>query len=41
LPIKLPRQDRPVGVVTLRNRTLSPVATRFIDAIRKTVSAIE
>jgi DNA-binding transcriptional LysR family regulator len=37
LPVKLPKQDRPVGVVTLRNRTLSPVATRFIDAIRKTV----
>jgi DNA-binding transcriptional LysR family regulator len=38
LPIKLPKQARPVGVVTLKNRTLSPVAMRFIDAIRKTVS---
>jgi DNA-binding transcriptional LysR family regulator len=39
LPLKLPKQPRPVGVVTLKNRTLSPVATRFIDAIRKTLSA--
>jgi DNA-binding transcriptional LysR family regulator len=37
LPVKLPKQARPVGVVTIRNRTLSPVATRFIDTIRKTV----
>jgi DNA-binding transcriptional LysR family regulator len=38
LPVKLPKQARPVGVVTLKNRLLSPVATRFIEAIRKTIS---
>ena len=31
LPVKLPTQPRPVGIVTLKNRTLSPVAQRFID----------
>ena len=36
LPIKLPAQPRPVGVVTLKNRTLSPVAKRFIDCIHRT-----
>ena len=36
LPIKLPAQPRPVGVVTLKNRTLSPVARRFIDCIHRT-----
>jgi DNA-binding transcriptional LysR family regulator len=39
LPVKLPKQARPVGVVTLKKRTLSPVATRFIDAVRMTLSA--
>lgn len=30
LPIKLPMQPRPVGIVRLRNRTLNPVAKLFI-----------
>jgi DNA-binding transcriptional LysR family regulator len=34
LPIRLPVQSRPVGVVTLRKRTPSPVARLFIDAVR-------
>jgi DNA-binding transcriptional LysR family regulator len=34
LPIRLPVQPRPVGVVTLRKRTPSPVARLFIDAVR-------
>jgi DNA-binding transcriptional LysR family regulator len=38
LPVKLPAQPRPVAVVTLRNRTLSPVATLFIECIRRTAS---
>jgi DNA-binding transcriptional LysR family regulator len=36
LPIKLPAQRRPVGIVTLKNRTLSPVARRFIECVRRT-----
>jgi DNA-binding transcriptional LysR family regulator len=31
LPIELPAQPRPVGIVTLKNRTLSPVAKQFIE----------
>jgi DNA-binding transcriptional LysR family regulator len=35
LPIKLPMQPRPVGTVTLKNRTLSPIARLFIDCARE------
>jgi DNA-binding transcriptional LysR family regulator len=35
LPIKLPVRDFPVAVVTLKNRTLSPVAELFIKHLRK------
>ena len=35
LPIKLPITPVPVGIVTLKNRTLSPVARLFIDAGRE------
>jgi DNA-binding transcriptional LysR family regulator len=31
LPIKLTKQPRPVGIVTLKNRTLSPAAQLFIE----------
>jgi DNA-binding transcriptional LysR family regulator len=31
LPINLPTTRRPVGIITLKNRTLSPVAQLFID----------
>jgi DNA-binding transcriptional LysR family regulator len=31
LPINLPKQPRPVAFVKLRNRTLSPVAQRFVE----------
>ncbi len=34
LPIDLPIPPRPVGVVTLKNRTLSPLATLFIECAR-------
>jgi DNA-binding transcriptional LysR family regulator len=34
LPIDLPGTARPVGIVTLRNRTLTPVAQLFIDSAR-------
>lgn len=33
LPVRLPRQRRPVAIVTLKNRTLSPVAKLFIDCV--------
>ena len=36
LPIKLAAQPRPVGIVTLRNRTLSPAARLFIDYVHRT-----
>jgi len=31
LPVKLPVQFRPYGVVTLKNRTLSPVVRLFVE----------
>ena len=34
LPIELPIPPRPVGIVTLKNRTLSPLAALFIDCAR-------
>jgi DNA-binding transcriptional LysR family regulator len=35
LPIDLPIPARPIGIVTLKNRTLSPLARLFIDCARK------
>jgi hypothetical protein len=35
LPIELPIPPRPVGIVTLKNRTLSPLATLFIECARR------
>jgi DNA-binding transcriptional LysR family regulator len=40
LPIKFSIQPNPVGVVTLKNRTLSPVAQRFIDCARQVVTSL-
>jgi DNA-binding transcriptional LysR family regulator len=40
LPVRLPAQPRPVGVVTLKNRTLSPVAQLFIDCARETAKPL-
>jgi hypothetical protein len=42
LPIDLGpnAKARPVAIFTLRNRTLSPAAARFIDHIRKVAKAI-
>ena len=37
LPIRLAIQPGPVGIVTLKNRTISPAAQRFIDCARKLV----
>jgi len=35
LPIHLPTTRRPVAIVTLKNRTLSPTAQRFIECARE------
>jgi DNA-binding transcriptional LysR family regulator len=35
LPIELPTTQRPVGVITLKNRTLSPLAQLFIKCARE------
>lgn len=37
LPVRLPIQLRPVGVVTLKNRTPNPVARLFIECVRGVV----
>src|SRR5262249_40998642 len=39
LPIRLPAPDAPVAVVTLKNRTLSPVAKLFADCAREVTRA--
>src|SRR5262249_18876308 len=40
LPIALPNHRSPVGIVTLKNRTLAPVAKLFIQAARKVAISI-
>jgi DNA-binding transcriptional LysR family regulator len=35
LPIELPTTRRPLGIITVKNRTLSPVARLFIDSARE------
>ena len=39
LPVELPIADVPTGIVTLKNRTLSPVAQLFIDCAREVALA--
>jgi DNA-binding transcriptional LysR family regulator len=39
LPIRLPPQPRPVGIVTLKHRTLNPVAELFIECARNVVKS--
>ena len=36
LPVESPIEPWPVGIVTLKNRTLSPAAQLFLDCARKT-----
>jgi DNA-binding transcriptional LysR family regulator len=40
LPIRIPIQLRPVGVVTLKNRTPNPVARLFIECVRGIVKPL-
>jgi DNA-binding transcriptional LysR family regulator len=35
LPVDTPDNPYPIGIITLRNRTLSPLAQRFIDCARE------
>lgn len=40
LPVELPNAQRTVAIVTLRNRTLSPLAELFIDDLRAIVKPL-
>jgi len=40
LPIDLPTTTRPLAIVTLKDRTLSPVAQIFVDAARKAAGVV-
>jgi hypothetical protein len=40
LPIGLPIPIGPVGIVTLKNRTLNPVTRLFIEAAREVVGTM-
>lgn len=40
LPIELPVRPGPVGIVTLKNRTLGPVAQRFVEQAREVASQL-
>jgi DNA-binding transcriptional LysR family regulator len=40
LPIELPAHRSPVGIVTLKNRTLAPVVQLFIQSARQVVQSI-
>jgi hypothetical protein len=37
LPVKLPAQQRPVGAIVLKDRTLSPLVQVFLECSRLTV----
>ena len=40
LPVKLPPQGPAIGVVTLKNRTIGPLAKRFIECARRVASPL-
>jgi DNA-binding transcriptional LysR family regulator len=40
LPVKLPPPS-PIGIMTLKKRTMSPVVERFIDFARKVAKSLE
>jgi DNA-binding transcriptional LysR family regulator len=40
LPVKLPDTRAPIAVVTLKNRTLSPLARLFLDSLRAASSSL-
>ena len=40
LPVELPGTVRPVGIITVKNRTLSPLAQLFLDRVRSIVKPL-
>ena len=40
LPIGLPVEPRLIGIITLKNRTISPVAQLFLDCAREVVKPL-
>jgi len=40
LPVALPNAPMPIGLITVRNRTLTPTAQLFIDTIRARVKTL-
>ena len=40
LPVKLPIPPWPVGIMTLKSRTLSPVVQLFVDHTREVVKPL-
>jgi DNA-binding transcriptional LysR family regulator len=41
LPVDLPVQPRPVVIVTLKDRTLSPVAKLFVESVRAGIKSLK
>jgi hypothetical protein len=41
LPVALPRWRLPVAIVTLKNRTLTPLAGLFLDQTRRLARSLE
>jgi hypothetical protein len=41
LPVKSPAGAYPIGILTLRNRTLSPLAQLFITCAREVAKQLE
>ena len=40
LPVDLPSQEAPIALITLKNRTLTPVVERFIEHVREGAKAV-
>jgi DNA-binding transcriptional LysR family regulator len=40
LPIELPETRRPIGLITLKKRDLSPVAKLFVNCAREVVKPL-
>jgi len=40
LPVDLPSQEAPVALITLKNRTLTPVVERFIEYLREAAKSV-
>jgi len=40
LPIRLPPANAPIAIVTLKHRTLSPIASLFVECAREVAKPI-